>query len=98
MIQNRFKVLSLWLILTSLGTFAAIDLDKHLTTSLTVPGSESAQAEEMLATGFNENTEGTFTVLLNFKNASPEEISAFESQIADASRVIPKSRVSLTNK
>ena len=94
-IQNRFKVLSLWLILTSLGTFAAIDLDQHLTTSLTVPGSESAKAEEMLATGFNENTEGTFTVLLNFKNASPEEISAFESQIADASRVIPKSRVSL---
>ena len=94
-VRNRYKSLSLWLILTVLGGFAAINLDQHLTTSLTVPNSDSSKAEALLGKGFGENSEGTLTVLLNFKQATPEEIKTLESKVAKAAEVIPNSRVSL---
>ena len=93
-IRNRFKTLSLWLILTIFGAAAAMNLDQFLTTSLTIPGSGSAQAEKVLASGFNENTEGTLTVLLNFKQATPDEIKVFESKVSSAAAVVPKSHIS----
>ena len=77
-IRHRFKAVGLWVVLTLFGLTAALNLDQHLTTSLTIPNSESASAEALLAAGFNENTEGTLTVLLNFKNATPTEITELE--------------------
>ncbi|HEX7404686.1 MAG TPA: MMPL family transporter, partial [Candidatus Nanopelagicaceae bacterium] len=68
-------------------------LNNHLTTSLAVPGSESAKADEILLDRFKENTEGTFTVLLNFKKASEVEISGFEAKIAAAASHIPTAKV-----
>ncbi|MFZ4063970.1 MAG: MMPL family transporter [Candidatus Nanopelagicaceae bacterium] len=93
-VRNRFKTVLLWLILTVIGGAAALNLDQYLTTSLTIPNSESAAAEKVLAAGFNENTEGTLTVLLNFKQATPEEIGILENRINLAAKVIPGSRIS----
>ena len=93
-IRNRFKAVGLWVVLTLFGLTAALNLDQHLTTSLTIPNSGSASAEALLAAGFNENTEGTLTVLLNFENATPAEITELESKVEGASRVIPDSRIS----
>ncbi len=93
-IRHRFKTVVTWIFLTLLGFTATFNLDQHLTTSLTIPNSGSASAEAMLAKGFNENTEGTLTVLLDFKQATPTEIIAFEARIENASKVIPNSRIS----
>ena len=73
-VRHRFAVVAVWLALVILGIFAGSKLNEHLTTSHIAPGSESAKADEILSAHFNENIEGTFTVLLKFKNASNKEI------------------------
>jgi uncharacterized membrane protein YdfJ with MMPL/SSD domain len=64
-IKARALVLTIWIALMAFGLFGASNLDQYLTTSLTVPGSSSAAANEILNEKFNENTEGTFTVMYN---------------------------------
>ena len=47
-IKARTLVLTIWIALTAFGLFAASNLDQYLTTSLTVPGSSSSAAHEIL--------------------------------------------------
>jgi uncharacterized membrane protein YdfJ with MMPL/SSD domain len=57
-IKAQRLVVAVWLLLSCAGILWAINLDKHLTTSLEIPGSPSAQASQLLADRFSENTEG----------------------------------------
>ncbi|MBI3430311.1 MAG: hypothetical protein HY050_09735, partial [Actinobacteria bacterium] len=68
-IRHRFAISSIWLVLVIAGIIAGSNLNSHLTTSLIVPGSQSTQADKILADYFEENIEGTFTVIYKFKNA-----------------------------
>jgi RND superfamily putative drug exporter len=79
----------MWIALTAFGSFGATHLDQYLTTSLEVPGSASAAANEILNQKFNENTEGTFTVMFKYKQASAEQIAGFKAGVAQAARVVP---------
>jgi uncharacterized membrane protein YdfJ with MMPL/SSD domain len=54
-IKHRFSVVTTWLLLIVIGGFAATNLNQHLTTSLTVPNSDSAKAQEILLNNFGEN-------------------------------------------
>ena len=93
MVKARALVLTIWCGLTVFGLFGAANLDHYLTTSLTVPGSSSAVANEILNENFNENTEGTFTVIFTYKQASTAEINGFKAALATAATVIPGSEV-----
>ncbi len=66
-LRNRIGVLALWLLIFILGILSSLNLNSHLTTSLTVPHSPSAQTDALLTQHFNENIEGTFTVIFPFK-------------------------------
>ena len=88
-VRHRFSILATWLLIIAIGFLAAPKLNDHLTTSLSVPGSESARADAILAQAFNENIEGTFTVFLKFKQASRSEIAGFKESIELAAKVIP---------
>lgn len=92
-IKARALVITIWLALTVLGLFGATNLDQLLTTSLSVPGSSSAAANEILNKQFKANTEGTFTVMYKYKQASTDQIANFKIAIARASRVIPGSEI-----
>ena len=92
-IKARALVLAIWIALTAFGLFGASHLDQYLTTSLTVPGSASAAANEILNEKFKENTEGTFTVMYKYKQASAQEIANFKASVAQAARVIPGSEI-----
>ena len=92
-VHNRIAVIGVWLALLIVGSFAGSKLNDHLTTSLSVPGSESAKADEILSHNFKENIEGTFTVLLKFKTASNAEIDAYKAKIAAAASTIPTAKV-----
>ena len=46
-LKARALVLTMWIALTAFGLFGASNLDQYLTTSLTVPGSSSAAANEI---------------------------------------------------
>lgn len=92
-IRHRVLVLFSWLGILGLGVLAGAHLNSHLTTSLNVPGSPSAQADQIVATAFHENVEGSFTILYKFKNATPAQIERFKAEIAKAVTQIPTGRV-----
>jgi RND superfamily putative drug exporter len=83
----------MWVTLSVAGVFGAVHLDKHLTTSLEIPGSASAAASAVLQERFADNTEGSFTVLYKYKHATPEQIADFKSSLARAASVIPGAQV-----
>jgi len=92
-IKARVLVITIWIALTVFGLYGAANLDQLLTTSLSVPGSSSAAANEILNKQFKANTEGTFTVMYKYKQASTDQITNFKIAIARASRVIPGSEI-----
>ena len=92
-IKHRFSVVTIWLLLIVIGGFAATNLNQHLTTSLTVPNSESAKAQEILLTNFGENLEGSFTIFYKFKEASDPEIADYKLKISEAVAEIPTARI-----
>jgi len=92
-VKHRTFVFFIWLVLILLGVICGTKLNSHLTTSLSVPNTASAQADSVLVSKFNENVEGTFTVIYQFKNATSKAINEFESQIASASKSIPTSSI-----
>jgi RND superfamily putative drug exporter len=83
-IRHRLIVIAVWIALLAAGAFASANIDQHLTTSLEVPGSQSAQADEILTTQFDENVQGTFTVMYKFKTSTPAEIEGYKSSIVRA--------------
>jgi RND superfamily putative drug exporter len=92
-IKYRFSVVASWLLLIIVGGFAATNLNQHLTTSLTVPNSDSAKAQEILFANFGENLEGSFTIFYKFKQADESEISQYKAKIWAAVAEIPTARV-----
>lgn len=92
-VKAKGLVIGIWILLTVAGVCGAVNLDKHLTTSLEIPGSHSATASKVLEDHFSENTEGTFTVLFKYKQASTEEINAFKASLAKSASVIPGAEI-----
>ena len=92
-VKARSLVLAIWVTLTAFGIFGASQLDQFLTTSLEVPGSSSAIANQLLNENFKENTEGTFTVMYKYKQASTAEIEGFKGALRKAAQVIPGSEI-----
>ena len=94
-IRHRLIVIVMWILIALTGFFAQANLGKYLTTSLEVPGSQSARANAILAERFDENTEGTFTILYKFKASTLEQIEGYKSSIVVAASVIPDSVVTM---
>ena len=92
-IKHRFSVVTTWLLLIVIGGFAATNLNQHLTTSLSVPSSESAKAQDILLINFDENLEGGFTIFFKFKQANESEISEYKARISAAVAEIPTARI-----
>jgi RND superfamily putative drug exporter len=82
-----------WLLLTGLGLAGASNLNSHLSTSLAIPGSQSEKADAILASHFDENSEGNFTILYKFGNATNTQIAEYKNRIEVAASVIPTSIV-----
>jgi RND superfamily putative drug exporter len=92
-IRWRFTVIALWVVVLACGVFSAARLPALLTTSLNVPGSDSAQANHVLEHNFAENIEGTFTVVLPLRHSTPALIRTLETRIANAAKEIPTGRL-----
>ncbi|MGA7835447.1 MAG: MMPL family transporter [Acidimicrobiales bacterium] len=63
-VRYRIIVLVLWLVVVVLGVVSTTKLPNLLTTSLNVPASNSARANEILAQQFHDNIEGSFAVVV----------------------------------
>ncbi len=95
MIRHRVSVLGTWLVVAVLGALAATQLSSLLTTSLSVPGSDSARANQVLSRHFGENIEGTFTVVVEFHTANKTQIHSVEARIARAASELPSATITL---
>lgn len=90
MIRYRQLVVIIWIALSLFGFYASANLNSLLTTSITVPGSESAKADQIIRDAFGENTEGAFIVFVQYeKSASKTELLELENRIASVVAVIP---------
>ena len=92
-IKHRFPILAAWLIVIALGLLAATNLNQYLTTSLEVPGSQSEMANTLLANHFDENTEGTFTVIYKYSNATDAQMLSIKEGLVNAAKAIPTARI-----
>ena len=94
-IRNRRATIAIWIAIAIAGFFASANIGQHLTTSLEVPGSQSAQADAILASHFGENTQGTFSVIYRYKTSTPVQIQGYKDAITEAARVIPGADVTV---
>ena len=72
MVRHRTQVLALWVLIAVLGVMSAVELPHLLTSSLNVPGSNSARANEILAQQFHDNIEGSFAVVVPASSGEPK--------------------------
>jgi putative drug exporter of the RND superfamily len=91
-IRWRVVVVGAWIIIVVLGALASSRLPALLTTSLSVPGSSSAAANDILVRHFGDNVEGTFTVVVSPVH-SGASLARDERAIAAAARAIPGATV-----
>jgi len=92
-IRWRVVVVGAWIVVVVLGVVASARLPDLLTTSLSVPGSSSAAANDILVRHFGDNIEGTFTVVVAHVRAG-EPLARDEREIAAAARAVPGAAVS----
>ena len=89
----RVPIALVWLLITIIGFLLSGSLNAHLSSSLSVPHTRSQQANILLRDHFGENIEGAFTVIYNFKQATPLQISGFKRQIILATEQVPGASV-----
>ncbi|MDA8295095.1 MAG: MMPL family transporter [Actinomycetota bacterium] len=87
-LAHKNLMLGLWLVLAALGAIASRTLPGLLTTSLAVPGSQSAAADARLSQGFGANVEGAFVVVLAHSPARAAALSADDRRLRAAASVI----------
>ncbi len=92
--RRRVAVVLCWAAVVVVGLFSTARLPGLLSTSLSVPGSGSQQANTILTQRFGENIEGTFTVVFRQANPSPARLRALDRRFAVAARAVPTGQAS----
>jgi RND superfamily putative drug exporter len=88
--RAKIIVLLTWIVVATAGAFSTQDLNSRLTTSLSVPGSESAKAEKILNQGFGENSESLLTVTYRFGTIPQRDIDSLKNKIESAIAQVPQ--------
>jgi RND superfamily putative drug exporter len=88
-LRRRWFVLALWGLVVVAGSLSADRLPRLLSTSLAVPGTSSERADTILAQGFGQNAEGTFTVVLRRGHTTAAELHELDRDLAHAERAVP---------
>ncbi len=89
-LRHRALVVVAWLTLSLLGLAFNAALSSRLSTSLNVPGTESARANVILATHFHENVEGSFTIVVPRGTLSTISI---QQRVAGAVALVPTGQI-----
>jgi RND superfamily putative drug exporter len=81
-LRNRLLVVTVWVALALFGFYANANINSLLTTSISVPGSESAKADAIIESAFGETTEGAFSIFVTYdKNATKSEVALLQQKI-----------------
>jgi uncharacterized membrane protein YdfJ with MMPL/SSD domain len=94
MIRHRWIVLGAWLVLVLACGAASAGLTDLLTNRFTLPGTDTARAEDILEEHFNQKSTGTFTLVVQSDGRSAESLLPAVRQAAErASDELPTSKV-----
>jgi putative drug exporter of the RND superfamily len=94
MIRHRWIVLGSWLVLVAACGAASAGLTDLLTNRFTLPGTDTARAEDILEERFNQKSTGTFTLVVQSDTRSAESLVPVVRQGAErASDELPTSKV-----
>jgi len=89
-IRNRLLVVAVWVLLALFGFYANANINSLLTTSINVPGSESAKADKLIESAFGETTEGAFSIFYTYDKKLPKpEVAALQEKVNLAVATIP---------
>jgi putative drug exporter of the RND superfamily len=91
--RGRTLVVLLWVLFSAVGLFGGFRLDGHLTAIAAVPGSPSDEVQRIIGERFGSNSDGSYVVILHFKQADDAQIATFQKRIAEAVLTIPTARV-----
>ena len=90
MIRNRFLVVAVWVLLALFGFYANANINSLLTTSINVPGSQSAKADKIIESAFGETTEGAFSIFYTYDKKLPKpEVTALQEKLNLAVATMP---------
>ena len=92
-VRWRVVVVGLWVAVLIGGLVASTRLPALLSTSLSVPDSQSAAANLILEHHFDENIEGTFTVVVPLRHATKARLAVIEREVATAATSVPGAHV-----
>ncbi len=93
-IRWRVVVIACWVVIILFGALSAVRLPNLLTTSLTVPSTNSAQANQILARHFGENIEGSFTVILPQTKVTSRQLAMLNRKFHTAATSVPSAHAS----
>ena len=90
MIRNRLLVVTVWVALALFGFHANANINSLLTTSITVPGSQSAKADKVIESAFGETTEGAFSIFYEYDKKLPKaDVEALQARVEKAVSTMP---------
>ena len=93
-VRHRRWVLAGWLAVLAAGVSLTFLAPARLTTSYSVPGTDSARADAALARGFGARPEGTFTVVFRARHSSDRGVQArLRRRLEQAAHVLPGGRL-----
>jgi RND superfamily putative drug exporter len=92
-VHYRVAIVAAWLVVVVLGLLSAPGLSSRLTTSLAVPGTDSARADAILSAHFSENVEGSFTLVVPFRQSTATQLRSLEVRVDRAAKSIPTGRI-----
>lgn len=93
MLRHRLVVIAAWVLVLIAGVAASAALPGRLTALTSLPGSQSEQVNAVLASHFDENDDGAFTVLYRFTQATPAQIATMERSLVAAVAEVPTATV-----
>ena len=94
MINKRLSVVIVWVALALFGFHANANINSLLTTSIDVPGSQSAKADSIIESSFGETTEGAFSVFYEYNKKLPKaEVEVIQEKVNRAVSTMPELHV-----
>jgi RND superfamily putative drug exporter len=93
-VRRQRLVLAFWLALLVAGAASFVVLPGHLSSSVAIPGTDSARADAALVRGFGQRPEGTFAVVFRVRHSSDRHVqAALRTRLERAARVLPGGRL-----
>ena len=93
MVRFRAVVIGAWIVVALAGLLGSWNISSLLSTSLSVPHTQSARADATLRQHFNENVEGSFTVIVPYGHRDARQVANLLERVTTATAQLGEAHV-----